>query len=124
MHFIDNIERDLILIRHGKSSWEFDVTDSERPLKPRGISDISLVANRFFNSGYNPDKVYSSPAKRALDTANLFTDLALIRPINIEIKQELYDFSGIGVLNFIKALPKLFILLKYHLHLTVYKYPF
>ena len=105
MHLIDNIEKNLILIRHGKSSWEFDVTDRERPLKPRGVSDICLVAKRFMDFGYDPDSVYSSPAKRALDTAILFTEQALIGSKCIAIKEELYDFSGINVLNFVKSLP-------------------
>lgn len=98
--------KELILIRHGKSSWDFDVNDVERPLKPRGYKDIRRVASEFKKSGFIPDKVYSSPAKRALDTANLFAEIALDGLIRVDIKQYLYDFSGESVLSFVKSLPE------------------
>ena len=62
----------VILIRHGKSSWNYDVSDQERPLKTRGIEDIKRVAKAFKQYGFVPDKIASSFAKRALDTCKIF----------------------------------------------------
>ena len=37
--------KELILIRHAKSSWKYNVIDHERPLTDRGLEDAMLVSN-------------------------------------------------------------------------------
>lgn len=39
--------KEIIFVRHGKSSWEFDVIDRDRPLAARGVKDAKLVAEQF-----------------------------------------------------------------------------
>ena len=96
--------KQLILVRHGKSSWEYSVNDKDRPLLQRGINDGHLVAGSFKEKDLMPDAVFSSPANRALHTCLIFLR-QLHFPFNqFEISNELYDFSGEYVLEFIKRM--------------------
>ncbi len=93
--------KQLILVRHGKSSWEYPVNDKDRPLMERGIKDGHLVAGAFRKKGIMPDAVFSSPAIRALHTCMVF-----LRNLNLpfdqfQLAEGLYDFSGDDVLQFI-----------------------
>ncbi|MBU2920437.1 histidine phosphatase family protein [Winogradskyella psychrotolerans] len=96
--------KEITLIRHGKSSWEQDVIDRERPLKTRGINDIKLVANHFFNSNSVPEIIFSSPARRALSTCEIFMNTLNIAKEQVVVVEELYDFDGRNVIDFIKNL--------------------
>ena len=62
-------------MRHGKSSWEYDVSDDIRPLKKRGQREVSLVARRFNEvNEIKVDLIISSYAKRAHDTCKIYCD--------------------------------------------------
>ena len=95
----------IILVRHGKSSWNEQVTDRERPLKIRGVNDAKRVACQFLKQSSVPKAIFSSPAKRALSTCEIFTNTINIPKKRITIVEELYDFGGQNVINFIKNLP-------------------
>lgn len=97
--------KQLILIRHGKSSWNQPVDDLHRPLKKRGITDANLVSNSFKSLKLRPDFVVSSPAKRALETCKIFLNNLEISYKNMQISPDIYDFSGGNTLDFIKLLP-------------------
>jgi phosphohistidine phosphatase len=61
------------LVRHAKSSWtDPRLPDKDRPLKGRGIRDAVQMAESFRATLAKPDRIYSSPATRALHTAMLF----------------------------------------------------
>lgn len=94
----------LILVRHGKSSWDHSVDDKDRPLKERGINDGHLVSKKFKSQDVVIDAVFSSPANRALHTCMIFLRQLNFPFIKFEITNELYDFSGESVLNFVKKL--------------------
>lgn len=94
----------ITFIRHGKSSWDYQVTDLDRPLKERGINDTKLVAEEFKNSEYKVDFVYSSPANRALHTSMIFTRVLDFELNNFKVRKMLYDFSGESVLKFLKSI--------------------
>lgn len=95
----------IVLVRHGKSSWKFDVSDAERPLKSRGKEDAMLVANQFIKSNTIPKKVFTSPAKRALETCKIFEKNLELSENSFKIEQKLYDFGGESVIEFIRNLP-------------------
>ena len=84
----------LILIRHGKSSWDYpELSDQERPLKKRGQKDGVIIGKLLKSKGILPDLVVSSPATRAYSTAKIIAD-ALDYPLqNIQLNDHLY-FSG------------------------------
>ena len=60
--------KNLFLMRHGKSSWELNVSDQDRALLQRGITDAQLVATEFAGKNLKIDYVFSSPANRAFHT--------------------------------------------------------
>lgn len=94
----------LIIVRHAKSSWEHEVGDRHRPLKNRGMSDATLVSNKFKMKQINLDAVFSSPAKRAFETCKIFSINLDFSYKNVQISEDLYDFGGRKVTNFVKSL--------------------
>jgi len=96
--------KSIVFVRHGKSSWDLEVGDKDRPLKERGIKDASLVVEEFLTKNIRIDKVYSSPANRALHTCLIFLRRMDFDLKRLEVTNELYDFSGEQVLKFLKNL--------------------
>ncbi|WP_335967194.1 histidine phosphatase family protein [Galbibacter sp. PAP.153] len=96
--------KEITLVRHAKSSWEYEVNDKDRPLQERGINDAYMVANYLKGNFKAPDVVFSSPAIRALHTCIIVTGQLGIAPSKIHIEKRLYDFEGTSVINFIKQL--------------------
>lgn len=94
----------LILVRHGKSSWEYSVGDKDRPLLQRGMNDAKLVADRFNEQAISIDAAFSSPANRALHTSMIFLRQLYFPFDKYRVVNELYDFSGEHVLQFVKNL--------------------
>jgi len=94
----------LILVRHGKSSWEYAVSDIDRPLLQRGITDAFLVADHFNEQEMKINAIFSSPANRALHTSMIFVRQLYFPLDKFQIVSELYDFSGDYVLQFVKDL--------------------
>lgn len=97
--------KSITLVRHGKSSWEFDVSDALRPLKKRGINDAKMVANQYVKFVKLPEIIYSSPAVRAFSTCKIFLEIFNLSEESVGVKEDLYDFGGESVINFIKGLP-------------------
>jgi phosphohistidine phosphatase len=72
--------RRLVLFRHAKSEWP-DVADPDRPLAKRGRRDAPAVGRWLAASGYLPDAVICSTARRARETWELAaTGLAAVAP--------------------------------------------
>ena len=55
-------------------------------------------------SGHNPEALFSSPAKRAFETCKIFTTNMGFSYKKVQISDQLYDFGGNKVANFIKLL--------------------
>lgn len=96
--------KQLILVRHGKSSWDYDVDDKDRPLQERGIADGHMVAAAFKGTNTAVDAIFSSPANRALHTCVIFMRALKFPFGNFELSNDLYEFSGQGVMDFVKGL--------------------
>ncbi|SHI50731.1 phosphohistidine phosphatase [Mesonia phycicola] len=95
--------KQLILVRHGKSSWDDPtLTDHDRPLKKRGFKDAKLVINAFSTYLQSPLKVISSSANRALTTANLFKEGLKILDSDFSVVKEAYTFESSELLEVIK----------------------
>lgn len=84
----------LILVRHAKSSWEYDVIDHERPLKKRGVTDANLIAEKLKTLNLDLDKVLISDATRTKLTADIILPKLKIPQDIISYSHKLYDFSG------------------------------
>ena len=94
----------LTIVRHAKSSWKHDVGDLNRPLKKRGITDIITVSKEFKTKHLHPEVVFSSPAKRALETCNIFLKNIEFSYESVHISSQIYDFGGNKLINFIKSI--------------------
>ena len=69
------IRKTLYLIRHAKSSWDDpNLSDFQRTLNTRGLKDSPLMAKLIKEKNIIPDLIISSPAARALSTAEIFAD--------------------------------------------------
>ncbi|SFD40802.1 SixA phosphatase family protein [Algibacter pectinivorans] len=92
----------LILIRHAKSSWEFNLDDHERPLKSRGITDANLVSKELAYHLKTIDLVICSDAQRTKLTAEIFISNLGIDKNLVKFNADLYDFSGENLVQVIK----------------------
>lgn len=92
----------LILIRHAKSSWNAITDDLSRPLSKRGVSDAHLVSHALI--GHLPSKVivWSSPAKRAKETATIFCQNMEMNIDCIIKNDDIYTFERSELRNAIK----------------------
>ncbi len=95
--------KNLILVRHAKSSWEHNVIDHDRPLNERGFKDAGLVSNDLKNRSLGIDLVLSSDAMRAKTTANIFISNMGVNPEIVHLNHDLYDFSGTNLTEVIKT---------------------
>ena len=95
--------KNLILVRHAKSSWETPLKDRDRPLSKNGLQAAHLVSS--YVSKYLP-KTYlfwTSVAERASQTALIFAQ-NLSYPIeSIIYKEELYTFDENQLAKVIKS---------------------
>lgn len=85
--------KNLIIVRHAKSSWEAPLRDFDRPLMKRGIQDAHLVSSHI--NGHLPKTflIWSSPAKRASETAMIFAQNIAYPVESIVFKDDLYTFD-------------------------------
>lgn len=91
-------------MRHGKSSWELNVSDQDRPLQQRGILDAHKVGAALATKNLEIDLVFSSPANRALHTAMICLRELNYPLDNFAVHPDLYDFSGDKILEFLRGL--------------------
>ena len=63
------MRRELLILRHGKSDWSAGTDDYHRPLKDRGKRAAQRMGVWLAQQGLLPDHVVSSPAERAMVTA-------------------------------------------------------
>ena len=85
------MKRQLCLMRHAKSSWEFDwLDDIERPLNQRGKRDAPRMAAHLATLDFRPEIILSSPATRAYTTARIVSRGLGCDPGQILLVEELY----------------------------------
>lgn len=101
----------LVLVRHGKSSWDHDVADDQRPLKKRGYEDAEAVLKTFKQFYKFSATFWTSPAVRAHETAKLFKKELNIPDEDFKVVKELYTFNQNELLHQIRScdddIPKL-----------------
>lgn len=65
----------VLLIRHAKSSWkDLLLADFDRPLNKRGKRDAPVMARYLKTQNIAIEKIFSSSAKRARKTAEIFSE--------------------------------------------------
>jgi len=96
----------LILLRHGKSSWDDPALDDfERPLAPRGLRNVPEMGRRLARRGQLPDLIISSTAVRALSTARAIAREIAYREDRIVEAPDLYLASPRCMLAILRDTP-------------------
>jgi len=95
--------KNLIVIRHAKSSWDAPLKDIDRPLDNRGIKDAHRIALRAVKHLPKTFLMFSSTAKRASETAIIFAQNFLYPVGNIVFKEELYTFDENSLERVVKS---------------------
>jgi len=95
----------LLIMRHAKSSWkDSDLVDQERPLKKRGLKDSAYIGKVLKNKELIPDKIISSNAVRAADTAAIVADKCGYKK-KIDYTDKLYMVESGAILELIHGQP-------------------
>lgn len=82
--------RELLLLRHGKAGWGEGIVDFHRPLKDRGKRDAQRVGVWLAQQSLLPDLVLSSPAERAVVTAQKCCKAMGIYAKHIQTDERIY----------------------------------
>jgi phosphohistidine phosphatase len=93
------------LIRHAKSSWDDTVLpDRDRPLDDRSKRDVAKMGKRLAQRHVKPDLIMSSPALRALATAEIIAKMRDYKRKDNVANDRLYAGRADDVLDAIQAL--------------------
>lgn len=89
-------------MRHAKSCWNQPWQDDhDRPLAERGLRDAPIMAQKLRNRDILIDKILSSSATRANQTANILAEEFELSPDLIEIEKNLYHASPQTILKYL-----------------------
>jgi phosphohistidine phosphatase len=95
----------LTLVRHAKSSWKYaDLDDLDRPLNRRGQRDAPLMGDVMAARGCRPDAVFTSPALRALRTAEVIAAAIGYPQQRIVLDGRLYHADSDDLLEVVKSM--------------------
>ena len=95
----------LFLVRHAKSSRDDSaLPDKERPLNDRGMRDAPKMGARLAKHDRKPDLILSSPALRALTTAEIIANKLDYRIKDIVVDERLYAAAPDDLLEVIRKL--------------------
>ena len=95
----------LFLVRHAKSSRdEPALSDKDRPLNDRGKRDAPKMGERLAKRDVTPDLILSSPAKRALKTAQIIAKKLDYKLADIVVNERLYATGADDLLDVIRKL--------------------
>lgn len=94
----------LFIVRHAKSDWSFDVSDFDRPLNSRGFKNAPQMAKLLAEYTVNPQLLISSPAKRAITTAQIFAEYLAIPMNEIKLEPRIYEAMPNTLLQIISEL--------------------
>ncbi|MDQ7949833.1 MAG: histidine phosphatase family protein [Pedobacter sp.] len=95
--------KQLVLIRHAKSDWgSLELDDFDRPLNKRGKANAPDMGERLAKQQIIPDLIVSSPALRAITTANFFANAWEMPSSGIKKEPKIYEASAktlLGIIN-------------------------
>ena len=97
-------ERNLILLRHAKSSWAEVLPDRERPLNRRGRRDAAAVGELLAERGVRADIALVSSALRTRETWRRAADAGAVATTVVET-DVLYDAESEDIVGVLRELP-------------------
>lgn len=92
----------LLLMRHAKSDWQYNLPDIERPLNKRGRKDALAMGRHLKQINALPERLLVSPAQRTRETADLLFKDTVQKP-EIIIDRELYLAGRTSLLELAEA---------------------
>ncbi len=95
--------RTLILMRHARAIAGGPLLeDHDRPLHPKGTSDATRVAERLRARGLAPDRILTSTARRAMETAARVRDVFALPASQLESDRRIYHADAYELLALIQ----------------------
>jgi len=95
----------LYLIRHAKANeMSGGESDKEREINATGQVNAAKTGRYLFEKNIIPDIIYSSPAVRAVQTANFLAEQLKLETDEVELSDEIYDASVRSLLQIINKL--------------------
>ena len=97
----------IALIRHAKSSWK-DTTlpDLDRPLNRRGRLNAPEMGRRLQEQPVSLKRVFSSPAVRAVETAEWLMPSLGLSAAKLDVVTALYTFNYEDILAWLRSLDR------------------
>ncbi len=100
------MSKELILLRHAKSSWDSGATrDFDRPLNKRGLRNAPLMGRWLRQKDIIPDHITSSPAKRAELTVRAVIRELGLTPDQVVFDDDLYLGDSLALLQALERFP-------------------
>lgn len=97
--------KELLIVRHGKSSWdEPNQADRDRPLKARGEQAADAMGARLAARASVPERIITSDARRALDTAERLAAAAGLGGDRVVVEPQLYTERSDDVVQVIRRI--------------------
>lgn len=95
----------VLLLRHGKSDWSNPgLADFDRPLAKRGLNDAPRMGEVLALFDHVPDKILTSPAKRARQTAELAAEACGYKK-SFQLENDFYGGDAEDLLAALQRLP-------------------
>ena len=94
---------ELLILRHAKSAWPVDVDDFSRPLKKRGWRAAKQMGRWLHEHNLIPDTILSSPATRALETAQQVCKQLDLDESDIVCDPRIYEANALILLDVLKT---------------------
>lgn len=95
----------LVIVQHGEAGRDdVALADTQRPLTPRGRHETAAAVTKFISLGRQPDAVVASPAKRALDTADVWLKELKIPAETLRVVPEIYEAERTDILRIVYQL--------------------
>ncbi len=98
--------RELLILRHGKSDWDNNTDDFHRPLKDRGKRAAQHMGVWLQQQNLLPDCVVSSPAERAIVTAEKCCKAMGMGADAIQTERLIYAASLNNLLKVVRGCPR------------------
>ena len=94
----------LFIVRHAKSSWdEAGLEDRDRPLNERGKEEAPKMGKHLAGYSVKPELITSSPALRALKTAEKIAKEIGFKKSDVVVDEGIYTFNGGSLMDVVKG---------------------
>ncbi len=97
--------KQVAIVRHAKAVPYGYENDFERELTDRGEKDAGNIGRELKRKGIQPDAIISSPAARALKTAQIFAENLGFEKSRIQEMRDIYD--GLTTTEFLQLIHQL-----------------